>query len=170
MATVPTVSRKESWWRRWLVAPVRAQLSQGISVDRVSWTIALGLVLGVFPVMGTTSLVCLLVGWAFHLNQPLLHLFKTVVYPLHLALILVFIRLGERLYGVPLISFSIPELLGKFKAAPLQFVQDFGMAAWHGVTAWLLIAPFAVILIKSLMMPILRRMGKALEKSKGVIA
>lgn len=161
---------KESWWRRWLVAPVKAQLSQGISVNRVSWTVALGFVLGVFPVMGTTSLVCLLVGWAFRLNQALLHVFKTVVYPLHLALILVFIRLGERLYGVPLISFSIPELMGKFKADPLQFIRDFGMAAWHGVSAWLVIAPFAVILIKFAVTPILRRVGNSLERSKVVTA
>ena len=170
MATEPIEPSSESRWRRWLVTPVKAQLSQGISVNRVSWTIALGLVLGVFPVMGTTSLVCLLVGWAFHLNQALLHLFKTVVYPLHLALILVFIRLGERLYGVPLISFSIPELLGKFKAAPLQFVQDFGMAAWHGVSAWLVIAPFAVVVIKIMTTPILQRVSRALDERKGVIA
>ena len=162
--------RKESWWRRWLVAPVKAQLSQGISVNRVSWTVALGLVLGVFPVMGTTSLVCLLVGWAFRLNQALLHVFKTIVYPLHLALILVFIRLGERLYGVPLISFSIPELMGKFKADPLKFVQDFGTAAWHGVSAWLVIAPFAVMLIKIAVTPVLRRVGKSLERGRVVAA
>ena len=162
--------RKESWWRRWLVAPVKAQLSQGISVNRVSWTVALGLVLGVFPVMGTTSLVCLLVGWAFRLNQALLHVFKTIVYPLHLALILVFIRLGERLYGVPLISFSIPELMGKFKADPLKFVQDFGTAAWHGVSAWLVIAPFAVMLIKIAVTPVLRQVGKSLERAKVVAA
>ena len=161
---------EESRWRRWLVAPVKAQLSQGISVNRVSWTVALGLVLGVFPVMGTTSLVCLLVGWAFRLNQALLHVFKTIVYPLHLALILVFIRLGERLYGVPLISFSIPELMGKFKADPLKFVQDFGTAAWHGVSAWLVIAPFAVMLIKIAVTPVLRRVGKSLERGRVVAA
>lgn len=158
----------ESWWHRWLVAPVMAQLRQGIPVNRVSWTIALGLVLGVFPIMGSTTLVCLLVGWALGLNQALLHVAKAVVYPLHLALILVFIRLGERLYGVPLISFSIPELMGKFKADPLQFARDFGMAAWHGVSAWLLIAPFAAILLKLAATPLLQRLADSLEKQTEV--
>jgi uncharacterized protein (DUF2062 family) len=161
---------KESWWHRWLIAPVKLQLRQGISVNRVSWTVALGFVLGVFPIMGTTSIVCLLVGWLFRLNQALLHLFKAVVYPLHLALILVFIRLGERLYGVPLISFSIPELMGKFKTDPIQFARDFGMAAWHGVSAWLVIAPFAVVVIKITATPILRRVASSLEKRKEVSA
>lgn len=158
----------KSWWRRRLLGPIVAQLTVGISPDRVAWTIALGVVLGIFPIMGSTTLICLLAGWLLRLNQPVLHVFKTVVYPLHLALILVFIRLGERLYGVPLISFSIPQLVVKFKDDPLQFARDFGLAAWHGVSAWLLIAPVVALLIKMAVMPLLRRLAQALERREEV--
>ncbi len=159
---------RKSWWRRWLVAPVVKQLTLGTTPEKIAWTISLGVVLGVFPIMGSTTLVCLLVGWLLRLNQPVLHVFKTLVYPLHLALILVFIRLGERLYGVPLISFSIPQLLARFKTDPLQFARDFGMAAWHGVSAWLLIAPFAAILIKVAVLPVLRQLAASLQRRKEV--
>lgn len=157
---------KESWWRRWLIAPVVKQLTLGTTPEKIAWTISLGVVLGVFPIMGSTTLVCLLVGWLFRLNQPVLHVFKTLVYPFHLALILVFIRLGECLYGVPLISFSIPQLLARFKADPVQFARDFGMAAWHGVSAWLLIAPVAAILIKVAVLPVLRQLAASLQRRK----
>ena len=162
------VATKESWWRRWLVAPVVTQLTHGTSPDRIGWTIALGMVVGVFPIMGSTTLVCLLIGWLLRLNQPVLHVFRAVVYPLHLALILIFIRLGERLYGAPLISFSIPQLIGKFKDSPLQFARDFGMAAWHGVSAWLLIAPVAAVLIKMAAMPALRKLSVSLKRRQEV--
>lgn len=158
----------ESWWRRWLVAPVVKQLTLGATPEKIAWTIALGLVLGVFPIMGTTTLVCLVAGWLLRLNQPLLHIFKTLVYPLHLALILVFIRLGERLHGVPLIPFSIPQLLVRFKEDPYQFAQDFGMAAWHGVSSWLLIAPVAAILIKLAVLPALRQLAVSLQRWREV--
>jgi hypothetical protein len=150
-------------WRRWLVDPVRGQLTRGISVEKVSWTISLGLVLGVFPVMGTTSLVCLLAGWAFRLNQALLHAFKTVVYPLHLALILVFIRMGERLWGSPLIAFSVPELMVRFKDDPLRFVRDFGVAALQGVSAWLLVAPIAALIIRWSVFPAVRKLAESVN-------
>lgn len=156
----------DGWWRRWVLAPVLAQLTGGVSPERIGWTIALGIVLGVFPIMGTTTLVCLAAGWLLKLNQPVLHVFKTLVYPLHLALILVFIRLGERIYGVPLISFSIPQLLERFKYDPLRFAGEFGSAAWHGVSAWLLIAPVAAVLIKLAVMPLLRRLAVTMEKHK----
>ena len=165
---IMAVATKESWWRRWLVAPVVTQLTHGSSPDRIGWTIALGMVVGVFPIMGSTTLVCLLIGWLLRLNQPVLHVFRAVVYPLHLALILIFIRLGERLYGAPLISFSIPQLIGKFKDSPLQFARDFGMAAWHGVSAWLLIAPVAAVLIKMAVMPALRKLSVSLKRRQEV--
>lgn len=165
---IMAVATKENWWRRWLVAPVVTQLTHGTSPDRIGWTIALGMVVGVFPIMGSTTLVCLLIGWLLRLNQPVLHVFRAVVYPLHLALILIFIRLGERLYGAPLISFSIPQLIGKFKDSPLQFARDFGMAAWHGVSAWLLIAPVAAVLIKMAAMPALRKLSVSLKRRQEV--
>lgn len=164
-----TVS-KEVWWRRWLVAPVVAQLKVGISPERIAWAISLGVVLGVFPIMGTTTLVCLVAGWLLRLNQPVLHVFSNLVYPLHLVLILVFIRLGEHLYGAPRMSFSLPQLLGRFQDDPLQFARDFGMSAWYGVSAWLLVAPVAALLIKLAVLPILRQLTVSLKRRKEVEA
>lgn len=147
---------RQPWWRRWLIRPVLHQLSAGGSPDRLAWTIAAGVVLGIFPIMGSTTLLCLAAGWLFGLNQPVLHVFRAVVYPLHLALILVFIRMGERLYGANLIAFSIPQLVGRFKDDPLRFASDFGLAAWHGIAAWLLVSPLLLILIKLAVTPLLR--------------
>jgi uncharacterized protein (DUF2062 family) len=162
----PDLVVRQSFWRRRLLAPVVSQLTRGVSSEKIAWTIALGVVLGIFPILGSTTVICLLVGWLFRLNQPVLLVFKTLVYPLHLALILVFIRLGERLYGVPLIRFSIPQLIAKFEADPMQFARDFGMAAWHGVSAWLLIAPVLAIVIKMGTLPALRALALTLEKRK----
>ena len=142
--------------RKWIVMPLCAQLTAGASPDKLAWTVAAGMTLGIFPIMGSTTLVCLAAGWALRMNQAVLHVFKSLVYPLHLALILVFIRLGERLAGAPLITLSIPQLVARFKTDPLQFAGDFGLAAWHGVSAWLLLAPVMAILIKLAASPALR--------------
>ncbi len=160
----------KSWWRRRLVAPVVAQLMVGISPGRIAWAISLGVVLGVFPVMGTTTLVCLMAGCLLRLNQPVLHVFSNLVYPLHLVLILVFIRLGERMHGAPRMSFSIPQLLRKFNDDPLQFARDFGVSAWHGVSAWLLFAPVAAVLVKLAVTPVLKQLTVAIHKRREAAA
>lgn len=138
--------------------PIVNQLKRGISPEKLSWTIALGVTLGIFPIMGSTSLVCFIAGYFLKLNQAILHLFKTLTYPLHLALILVFIRLGQHLNGVPPIKFSIPQMLARFKDDPAQFGRDFGMAALHGIEAWAIAAILLIPLIRLISLPLLRKL------------
>lgn len=162
--TDSSVSRPR--WRRWFIDPVKTQLTRGITPHKLGWTIAAAVTLGIFPIMGTTSIVGFIFAAAFKLNQPVLHAFKTLVYPLHLALILVFIRLGQRLHGVPLLTLSIPQMLVRFQDDPMQFARDFGLAAWHGVTAWMLVAPFLAVAIKYSITPILIRFAEKVRANR----
>ena len=149
---------KPSRFHRWVIRPIAKQLRQGTSPEKLSWSVSLGLTLGIFPIMGSTSLVCFAVGHLFRLNQPILHLFKTLSYPFHLALILVFIHIGQRLNGVPPLAFSIPQLLTRFKDSPAQFARDFGMAALHGIEAWALAALILIPLIRLISLPLLKKL------------
>lgn len=147
-----------SRFRRWIVEPIINQLRRGISPEKLSWTIALGVTLGIFPIMGSTSLVCFIAGYLLKLNQPVLHLFKALTYPLHLALILVFIRLGQQLNGVPPIKFSIPQMLAQFKDDPARFARDFGMAALYGIEAWAIAAIILIPLLRMICLPPLKKL------------
>lgn len=149
---------KPSRFQRWVIRPIANQLRQGTSPEKLAWSVSLGLTLGIFPIMGSTSLVCFIVGHLFRLNQPILHLFKTFTYPIHLALILVFIRLGQKLNGVPPIRFSIPEMLAFFKDDPAQFARDFGVAALHGIEAWAIASIFLIPILYFVSLPLLRKL------------
>ena len=162
MKNAPDNSR----FHRWAIRPIANQLKQGTSPQKLAWSVSLGVTLGIFPIMGSTSLVCIAVGHLFRLNQPVLHLFKTFTYPFHLALILVFIRLGQHLNGVPPIRFSIPQLLTRFKDSPTQFARDFGIAALHGIEAWAIAAIFLIPLLYFISLPLLRKLT-SLASSRG---
>lgn len=146
-------------WKRWIIDPLKNQLTRGITPDKLGWTIAAAVTLGIFPIMGTTSLICFLCGAAFKLNQPVLHVFKTLVYPLHLALILIFIRAGQWLHGDPLLTLSIPQMLGRFQQDPMQFAREFSLAAWRGITAWLIVAPLLAVIVKYSVTPFIHQMS-----------
>jgi len=155
------MSQQPSRLRRWIIEPIINQLKRGISPEKLSWTIALGVTLGIFPIMGSTSLVCFIAGYFLKLNQAILHLFKTLTYPLHLALILVFIRLGQHLNGVPPIKFSIPQMVIQFKDNPAQFARDFGMAAWYGIEAWAIAALVLIPVLRIISLPLLKKLMPA---------
>jgi uncharacterized protein (DUF2062 family) len=156
---------QQSRFYRWVVRPIVNQLKQGTSPEKLSWSVSLGVTLGIFPIMGSTSIVCVIIGHLFRLNQPILHLFKTFTYPLQLILILVYIRLGQMLNGVPLIKFSIPQMLGQFKDDPAKFFRDFGMAALYGIEAWAISAIFLIPILYIIFLPILKKLLLKLGRS-----
>ncbi len=64
--------QRESLWRRWVVKPVVAQLAQGTTPAKIAQAIAFGVTTGVFPLLGTTTVLALGVGVLLKLNQPVL--------------------------------------------------------------------------------------------------
>lgn len=147
------------FWRERIMALIIGQLIQGVTPQKIALTIALGVSLGVFPILGTTTVLCAVAAVRLKLNQPIIQLVNWIVYPLQLALVLVFIRIGEWILHVPLISFSLPQLLEKFRESPGKFFEEFGMCGVHGVIAWLLIAPFLAAITYAVLLPVLKRLA-----------
>ncbi|MCB1207713.1 MAG: DUF2062 domain-containing protein [Verrucomicrobiales bacterium] len=128
-------------WRRWVVNPIVNQLTQGANPQRLAMAVAYGVVLGIFPLLGTTTLLSLAVGIPLKLNQPVLQIFRELSYPLHLATILVFIHAGETLYGAEHLPLSLSLLTEKFFASPSDFMKQFGMLGVYAISAWAVVAP-----------------------------
>jgi uncharacterized protein (DUF2062 family) len=137
-----------------------AQLKQGITPEKIALTLALGGLLGVFPILGTSTVLCAIAAIALRLNQPIIQLVNYLVYPAQLLLLLPFYRAGETLFGQPHVPiFSVVELVDRFRAGPLQFVVDYGLVALYGVVVWCLIAPPAIALAYLVLRPLLSRLS-----------
>jgi len=147
------------FWRERVIAVIVAQLIQGVTPQKMALTIALGFSLGVFPILGTTTALCAIAAIRLKLNQPVIQLVNWLVYPLQLAWLLIFVRIGERLMQAPPVSLSIPGLLQKFHESPVKFLQEFGVTGLHGVVAWLFIAPFLTAVTFSVLLPPLKRIA-----------
>jgi uncharacterized protein (DUF2062 family) len=150
---------REAWQRR-VVDVVMAQLRQGITPQKIALTVAMGVTVGLFPILGSTTLLCFLTGIALKLNQPIIQAVNYLVYPLQIAGIYFFIRIGEWLTRTPPLQFSIAGLIQQFRAEPLHFFQEFGMTALRGVLAWILIAPIAAAALYFGLLPVLRRLAR----------
>lgn len=150
-------SRLKKFWRERVLGLIIAQLTQGVTAQKISLTIALGLGLALFPILGSTTFLCAVAAVCLRLNQPVIQLVNWLAYPLHLAMLLPFVRIGEWICGAPPIPFSIPELMQKFQASPLNFLREFGLTGLHGILAWTLITPVVAVLIYFSLLPLLNR-------------
>src|SRR5262249_2671304 len=77
-------------------------LRQGFTPEKIALTIAVGLVLGVTPILGSATLLCTLAAGLLRLNLGAIQLVNGIVYPLQLALVIPFLRIGAWLFGAPL--------------------------------------------------------------------
>ena len=156
-ASDPASVPKPNWWQRRIVGPVRQQLTQGITPDKIALTLALGFTLGIFPILGSGFLLCGMAAWGWKLNQPIIQATGTLAYPLQLVLLLPFYRAGESLFGVPSIPLSIPVLLSRFFENIPRFLSEYGMTGARGIIVWSLGAPVLLVILYSSLRPLLRR-------------
>lgn len=146
-----------TWWKRRIVAPILAQLKQGATPEKLALTVALGFVLGIFPILGSATLLCALAAWRLRLNQPVIQLINYLAYPAQLALLIPIYRAGSDLFGIPHIPLSIPFILERFSADVGKFLADFGMIAVRGIVVWMLTAPVVTALIYFSVRPLIQR-------------
>ncbi|MDB6119266.1 MAG: hypothetical protein JWO08_3047 [Verrucomicrobiaceae bacterium] len=158
--------QRESLWRRWILKPITTQLAQGLEPMKITLAIAFGVTLGLFPLLGFPTLVTLAVGVPLKLNQPVLQAFREVTFPLQLSTILLFIRGGEWLFGLPHTVLSITGMTSQFFAAPGRFMADYGLLGLYAVVVWALIAPVLFALIYFSALPLVRRLSGRLTHAR----
>lgn len=156
----PASPRRASFWKRRVLTPITNQLKQGITPEKIALTIALGLALSIFPILGSTTILCGLAALLLRLNQPVIQLVNYLAYPVQLLAIIPFYRAGETLFQQPHVPLSIPFLFARFRADVWQFLRDFGMIAVQGIIVWCLIAPVVIAAIYFLVHPPLRALAR----------
>jgi len=144
-----------SWLRRRIEGPLLGLLRTGLTPRGLAWSLASGLALGVFPMLGSTTLLCLAAAQVFRLNLPAMQLASFLVYPLQLTLLIPFFRLGARLFGAAPPSHSLPTLLAAVKADPFGTLARAGSMIGHAVVVWAFLALPAMVLLVFLLRPML---------------
>lgn len=141
------------------------QLRQGITPRALAVTCATGVVIAVFPTLGATTLLCLLAGVIWKLNQPLLQAINYVLAPLQLLMIPVFLKLGAFICRVPAVSVNPQTMISEFWTDPSKFFVDYGWAGLQAILAWGVVAP-AIYLMMFLVMKVLISKIEVLRSSK----
>ncbi len=148
------------WFRRKVADPIFALLKQGITPEKIALSIAVGVALGVFPVLGSTTALCAAAAIALRLNLPAIQLVNWLVYPLQILLLMPFIRLGEAIYRAPRLPLNTTQLLELVRAGAWAATKQLWRSGIHAITAWTLVAPLTAMLLYAILAPLLRKAAK----------
>jgi len=146
--------------RRHVVVPIVALLKQGITPERIAMSLACGAILSIFPVLGTTTVLCTAAALLWRLNLAAIQAVNFAMTPLQLLLIIPFVRIGERLLGDPAQPLSIGAGLEMIARGADQAVVALWDAIVHAVVGWLLFGPIAIYLLYRALIPVLERAAR----------
>jgi uncharacterized protein (DUF2062 family) len=151
---------RRGFWQRRLVDPIARQLTQGVTPSRITFTLSLGTVCSMFPFLGFTWLLNLLVGLPLRLNHPIMQTLNQLLTPVHLVMILVYVRVGEWIWGANEHRFSVIEMVQSFtELSVAEFLARFGWAGIHAFTAWSLTGPLLFGALYLTLRPIISRLA-----------
>ena len=122
------------------MGPILQLLRIGATPERLAWSIAVGVVIGVNPLLGSTTVLALAVTPLFRLNVVASQLGNHLVYPLELLLFPVFIRVGSLLFRTEKIPLELPAIFRAVKLHPLQTTRLLWSWEWHALVVWVLVA------------------------------
>jgi uncharacterized protein (DUF2062 family) len=148
---------KEGFFHRRLVRPILDLLRQGVTPEKIALSLALGMALGVFPVLGSTTALCALAALVLRLNLPAIQIVNYFVYPLQIGLLIPFFRLGERLFRAAHLPLSVPQIYAMMHAGMGNTIRSLWTTTWHAIIVWCLLAPVFTAVAYAILVPALRR-------------
>jgi len=140
-----------------VLGPILDLLKRGVTPHKLALCIAAGAMLGIFPVIGATMALCVIVGYLLRLNAIAIQAVNYAVYPLQIAMLVPFVRMGEWITGSDPFPVSPSAVLAMLQEGIVKTLVHFSSAIIHAVLAWSLLCLPAGLLIYLAFLPILRK-------------
>ncbi|WP_396127143.1 DUF2062 domain-containing protein [Edaphobacter bradus] len=153
-----------NWAYRRIALPVLAMLRMGASPERLAWSLAAGIVIGINPLIGSTTILCFAAAFVFRLNIAASQLGNHIVYPLQILLVVPFIRLGSLVFHTTPLPLSPRSLLATARATPIALVRKIWLWEWHALVLWTALAVVLLPVIALALTPLLNRLLVRVER------
>lgn len=127
----------KNWLQNKLIRPLLNFLKQGISPQKLAWSVTIGMVLGISPLLGLTTLLGLVIALVFRLNLAAVQLVNYIVYPLQLVLLVPYFQFGAFIFGKNNTITSFEQLQSLLQTNFIDTLQSLGGLFVNAVFVWL---------------------------------
>ena len=123
-------------------------------------TLAIGVVSGLIPIIGLTTAVCVALLLILRQNYAIGQAVNWILAPIHLLLIIPFMRLGAALLGYTNVRISLSQIILAFEPGIWSGLKTVGIMHLYGALAWSVVAVPAGTLVYFLVLGLLRLFQK----------
>ena len=130
-----------------------------MSHQKIALCIALGIVLGIFPIIGTSTLLCTVAALTLRLNLPIIQIVNYAVYPLQIVLLAPFLGVGNWLFGGQRELNFGKEMIAQMQNDPWGSIVKLWDLILYAVGAWMIFSPLIVLISYQLLKPVIRNLA-----------
>ncbi len=129
------------------LVPFRLIPEGGIPPDKMAFSITLGVVTGVFPVLGATTAISLLLTMLFRQNVLVVQSVQWIMAMLQVILIVPFMQLGALILKARSVDISLHQINISFQHGFFTGIKTVGVLHLYAIFTWTLLSiPAAFIL------------------------
>lgn len=123
-----------------ILAPLKKVIKSGISIKRISVSLALGITIGLIPFYGITTILISVVALSLRLNFVAMQIAHYIVHPIQLALLIPFLKVASHIMPNSDVEFTLAEYVSLFKDNFWHAMQELWLVNLSAVLIWLLIS------------------------------
>ena len=128
------------WARRKFVFPLIKVIKEGVSTERLSIALALGITIGLMPLYGLTTILVSFIALSLRLNFIAMQIAHYIVTPFQLALIIPFFKIGTSMVKASEAGFSLQHYIHLLKSDFWHTLQEFWLINLSAVGVWLIVS------------------------------
>ncbi len=122
--------------RNKVIDPLLGFLKQGASPSKLALTVSFGIILGIFPILGTTTALCIATAVIFKLNHGAIQVANYAVYPIQLILVIPFLQGGAFFTAHGSLAYDLEQLTEMFSTDLWNTVSELGSILLFAVLVW----------------------------------
>ena len=126
---------------------LKGLLKQGLTPKELALSISIAVLIGVFPIYGTTTFILAFLALRLRLNLPIMIAVSYVLTPAQILLIIPFARVGEFLFGFETLGMDMESLQNAYADGILEVFSQYSGRLVLAVGGWMIVTiPIAVLL------------------------
>lgn len=123
----------------------RTLFKQGLSPRQLCESIIVASVFAIIPILGVSTFLLTYLSFKRKLNLPIMMAISYLMWPVQIALIIPFIRIGEFIFSVPPSRYTVEEIIVSFQESFFQTLGHFFFELLCGLGAWMVTTiPFSI--------------------------
>ena len=132
--------------------PFRLIPKEGLTPEKLAFSITIGFVAGLFPVIGATTILSLLFAMLFRQNLLVVQSVQWIVAIVQILLIIPFMQIGAYILNAHTIHISIQQINLAFQPGIISGIKTVGIFHLYAILTWgLLIIPAGTVSYFSLL-------------------